>query len=615
MSARSLAKRFEERIREVQQHLPNLSPGFGTDDIPPGETRTYVVESLSESSSAPGAERLAIEVAANVERYASTLIPDSTIRRNVLADDELVSLWPLETCRDSKTTDEGYLLAFTAIIQRSTKNGSWWHPDVTFNEAAAMLDRVQGDNDARFAAELLRRGKYDPNSVSVFNDDNTDLDRFWTPTAIRENADGTEERVVRQFPRHLEGLEPAFFGLPDESDDTKRKQLVAYGYEKTIARWYPFAVSVLAYLERKVRDAYKAHARIPTAIAEAITSVRGGALAPGTEPRIYTGQTFPIPAAGFRHWRIKPPSNTQTEFLIALDGSIEQPSPHDIRSFLTGSRIRTWWATWVLAFERAESTGEPFDGFFNWNPRHIINDLLQMKPESCGKNSPYTRPNRKVERQIASDFLFLESCILRGVGDGPDAIEVQNGEALIHRYGQVRRNGRTMSDVDLCAHARLATMSVQHSFVQVPLKAFQLDAAYAPLAMGIANVLRRNVLGRRAWLDRGALTMPLGDFLREVGEDIPALKRRWGRGVWAYERERIAKAVEPAGFGSLHFGSGADDKAETTIEPTEQLAIVYRTMRGAQKRRQEFDAEAAIRAELEPKRGRGRPRKMPGGKR
>jgi hypothetical protein len=605
MRTSELVDRFEKRIQELEKQRENDEELNITRDpsgkLIPETDPPNLDEGIVVSVDIAGARRRAELTVAELERHANALIPNGTTKRSVLADPELLTLWKIEL------NERGG--AFHATLAQSE-----WHPDVTPNEVVGMLERLPNDPKAMFLAAMIRTG-------------------IWF---LWSSPDGTARRyaTVLNMDRELAGFPPSTFGIgkstwdevasgmgstvddetypPDlhylRDSGARSRVWLAVGAYLSGEHWDATSVSILAYLERKVRSAYKSLVRIPSTIAKAITSVRSGEYAPGTEPRICDGKTFPVPSSGFRHWRITPPKNTQTEMLIACNGDVEIPSPHDIRSFLNGSRIRTWWATWVLAFDR-----EKMDGFFNWNPKRIILDLFGSPPETTTvKGKVYPRPNRKTERQIEQDFLFLESCVLFGVDNGDDRIEVANGEALIHRYGQVKRNGQAMSDVDLCAHARLAVNAINSKFVQIPMQAFRLHADYTPLAMGVANILRSHANDRRyAWLKSGALSMPLGEFAKEAGEDIVALRRHHHRRTWDYIRNKAERTIEPGGFGSVHFGHDADEATIVTIEPSDALAIAYRTLPEAQARKQAYDEEAAIREATNEKRGRGRPRRMP----
>jgi hypothetical protein len=586
MKRRTLADRFEERIKARQTSSSLMFKP--TDD----------------------AHELAERTAAELMRHAEAFIPDATIRSNMLRDDELIAEWPLER------SDGGKAL---------TRLGT--HPDASANQVAEMLERLPNNRLALFLAAMVRTGAWpgwqypSGRPVQWFPMMAKELERF-TPSDLNINAPTWDAAMQAAFdesepepPPEPYADEPEdSFILDTYGDSTLRARvaLALSAYWHCPGKWDPHGVSTLVYIERKVRQAYRSLVRLPSDITTAFTSARAE-INERTPPRRYlSGDTFPIPEGGFEYWRITPPRGTQLEMIIPFDGrGVEMPGPHDIRSFLTGSRIRTWWAAWVLAFELEDA--DAF-GFFNWDPRHIILDIFGAEPEyTTSKGKRYPRPNRTMERQIAKDFLFLEMCILQGVGVGDETLEVENGEALIHRYGATKLGGRPMEGGDLCAHARLAVASIKKNrFLQLPKKAFQLHADYAPLAMGLANVLRRHALGRNAWLDRGALTMPLGDLAREAGEDIAALQRKHRRQAWEYLRDKATRTIEPGGFGKVHFaGRDADERTLVTIEPSEPLCIAYRTLPDAQDRKRATDEEAAVRIAQENKRPRGRPRKMP----
>jgi hypothetical protein len=574
MSKHSLVELFEERIKAIQARKAGIliKP---TDD----------------------AHELAERTAAELMRHANAFIPNDLHRRNVLADDELIAQWPLEMA------DGGKLLTRLGL-----------HPAVSANDAAEMLERLPNDPLALFLAAMVRVGAWPGFQYPSGRPDgwvlamDRELARF-RPTDLGIDAPTWDDAVLARDGLIPTARDAAGLVVPIEHahmEASGRVLMAISAYWQCAGKWDAHSVSVLVYLERKVLQAYGSLVRIPADITTAITSARSG-INEKVPPRM-SGETFPVPEAGFRHWRITPPNGTQLEMILPLDGrGWEMPSPYDIRSCLTGSRIRTWWAAWVLAFEREE-----IDGLFNWDPRHILLDIFDFKPEySLSKGKRYPRPNRAQERQIAKDFIFLESCILRGIGDGADSIEVENGEPLIHRYGSVKRNGRTMEGVNLCAHARLAVVGVKSNAIQLPRKAFHLHADDAPLAMGLANVLRKHALGRSAWLKRGILSMPLADLASEAGEDIAALQRKHHRQAWEYLRDKAERTIEPGGFGKVHFGRDAGESTIVTIEPSEPLVIAYRTMIDAQDRKRAYDEEAAVRAALENKRPRGRPRKMP----
>lgn len=306
--------------------------------------------------------------------------------------------------------------------------------------------------------------------------------------------------------------------------------------------------------------AFAQNTTLPQVVTTALARAHAGDLRPTSLPLQFAGPD------GALSWRLVPNISDDVVLVVPVD-DVGDGHVVGVRRTLSGSVLRTWWATWELAYAQKS------DGFFHVEMRHIILDLFGMKPEVQTKNGRrYSRPPRRIEEQVDEALTVLERTLVGGVS----GITVENPEPLIHRYGEMRYDGRLVHK-RVYAHARLVWASRNKRFLQLPRAAFRLDAGDAPLAMSLAALLRSRV---RDWLRAGAVTMTLQQLVHALGEDVDRGVRRFGRKYWVEAQRRLARVIPAGGFGSVRFGLGIDGGILVTIELWPPLAAAYSGLLG-----------------------------------
>lgn len=299
---------------------------------------------------------------------------------------------------------------------------------------------------------------------------------------------------------------------------------------------------------------------LPQVVTTALTRAHAGDFRPTSLPSQLAGPN------GELFWRLVPNISDDVVLVVPVDDLDDGPVV-GVRRTLCGSVLRTWWATWELAYAQRS------EGFFHVEMRHIIIELFGMKAEVQTKNGRrYSRPPRQIEKQVDEALSVLERTLVGGVA----GITVENPEPLIHRYGEMRYHGRVVHK-RVYAHARLVWAARNNRFIQLPRAAFRLDAGDAPLAMSLAALLRSRV---RDWLGAGALTMTLKQLVHAAGEDVHGGVRRLGRKYWVEAQRRLARVIPAGGFGTIRFGLGIDGGILVTIELWPPLAAAYSGLLG-----------------------------------
>jgi len=344
------------------------------------------------------------------------------------------------------------------------------------------------------------------------------------------------------------------------------------------------------------------HVTVPRVVADAMTLVRAGSLAPGERPVLARakGEIFTAVLYDARYWNLKP-ARGQTLTLPFEPGTslTEQNTATLTRKVLTPGVLRAWLATWMLAANRNAEYG-----LFTWDLREVLLELYQAPPVyTTVRGKRYARPSPTLERDIRDHFSTLHTIYLHGLGN----IKPEPPQQLIATYRDTNDKDRVVYQ-----HAPLAWIAVRKSFTQVPLAVLRLDASDVPLALGIANVWRAHAT--TTLRGEGHYRTTLRDLATEAGEDHRAGARNDGRTYWSRLQERLARAIYSGNLGSLHVqGEGPD--ALATLTPSDALATVYQPLIDAADRQQEFAEEArfdaAVRSLLEAPRRRGRPRKAP----
>ncbi len=352
----------------------------------------------------------------------------------------------------------------------------------------------------------------------------------------------------------------------------------------------------------KLELARSQHVTVPRVIADAMTLVRAGSLAPGERPVLAkaSGEIFTAVLYDARYWNLKP-ARGQTLTLPFEPGAslTEQNTATLTRKVLTPGVLRAWLATWMLAANRNAEYG-----LFTWDLREVLLDLYQAPPVyTTVRGKRYARPSPTLERDIQEHFGTLHTIYLHGLGN----IKPEPPQQLIATYRDTNDRDRVVYQ-----HAPLAWIAVRKSFTQVPLAVLRLDASDVPLALGIANVWRAHATNTLR--GPGHYMTTLRDLATEAGEDHRAGARNDGRNYWVRLQERLARAIRDGNLGTLHVqGEGSD--AVATLTPSDALATVYQPLIDAADRQQEFAEEArfdaAVRSLLEAPRRRGRPRKAP----
>jgi len=303
---------------------------------------------------------------------------------------------------------------------------------------------------------------------------------------------------------------------------------------------------------------HREHTTLPAAITRGALMLRAGKLKapPHVESVLCAGESCHLV-------HFEPNVPRELVFVVPVPADIADRAAA-VRQSLSGSVLRTWWATWALAFER-----DPPDGFFVVDMRRIVLDLFERRPDFTTTNGKrYARVPSDATNQVRAALSTLERTLVAGVGE----ITVDHPEPLVHRYGVMRRGGVRIKGGELYGHARLAWAARRSNFVQLPRAAFRLDADDVALGMGLASVLRDRV---REWAPSGALSLSLASLALQVGEDIDAGARRDGLRYWSRFRERLSRVAKHGGFGRVWFGPGDHGSVVVTLDPWPPLASAY----------------------------------------
>jgi hypothetical protein len=518
------------------------------------------------------AAEIAEAVASNIVRYAELLI-DRQHRSAVLEMPILAARWPLRegfprrvpAGDDPQSVKARHLQELMLYFSSIDDEPSRWPAEVAPVDVAEALERT-GSDEARTVANALREGRF-------YVDDDGNLITY------KVRRGGTIQ-------------------YPDESDVHAEYQ------------WPPVACATLVMVERLVRGAYAQHTTVPRTAALALSHVRSGYCEILAKPtveidvsaRTYNpGLTFATPASGTKYYKFTLPPKTQLSLPIAdkIDPDYQKDPFASARETLSGMTLRVWLATWVLS----ERNGD--DGLFLADIRKIIFDIFCMKPTfTTSKGKIYERPSPRDEARVKAALTQLERVMLCGFND----FTLEKPEPVIRRTPVKDSAGRGF---EIYQHSAFAWAEARRNFVQIPTVALRLDATHSDLVLGIGNVLR---IHASRWLKKGELTMSLDDFAHEAGQPVEACLRREGRAFWKRLQERVALVVTAGGFGTARFGSGDGGDVRLSIEPREDLGIVYRSLLEAIERRQRQQSVAGanaaeVKALLAANVRGGRPRK------
>lgn len=342
----------------------------------------------------------------------------------------------------------------------------------------------------------------------------------------------------------------------------------------------------------EARERYFVVPRLP---ARSLSMVRTGETPNGTQVSLFPPQllnnahTFAIPEQWPKanYWRIR--SRDGLQMAMPLEGNRDHIQEHlgaRTRDLLNGGVMRLWMATWVLAHEQKDPLGG-----FKVVPKHVVCELFGKKPEvtTAANGKRYERTPRLLERELWRQMEVLQNIYLCGVGD----VTANTPEPLVQRYINEPESKQ------LFQHAPLAWRFARMAFTQVPRAVLQLDSASAPLALGVANLWRAHMTSTIRGSGRYTTTLPL--FATEVGEDYESCVRHDGRAYWVRLVERLKEVLSVGQLGTVHVaGEGFD--ATITLEPSETLASVYRSLVEASDRHREqaqkVDHEVAVRTKL-----------------
>lgn len=254
MSKRTLAEAFEEHVAWLLGRVPVLptegakaeGPDIEKDPI----AYNFACAGIWRSSIGNDAPTIAGAIAEVVQRYADKLIPDSHVRAQVLADEELVDLWPLSTGIADKR------IAHDAQCLFDVGGGSFgWHPRVSFEQAAEMLERAADDPNALRMAALVRAGAIPsidagqiPTPRKYPYEFGLDLPMVrLPPSAYGLNEASWDEVSADALVREVFGTRLQARDGTESSVEVKR----LFAHLRLDRQWNPRAVAVLAYLEQK----------------------------------------------------------------------------------------------------------------------------------------------------------------------------------------------------------------------------------------------------------------------------------------------------------------------------------------------------------------------------
>lgn len=490
---------------------------------------------------------------------------DRAYRSGVLELPMLAERWPFGDAVHGPRPDnfdEEHIRMLLSIMDQTNNTEGRWPAELAPADLADALERTR-DADAILVAGALRDGRF-----FVGNDGKL--------SSVRFDTDAMGKPIVMH---------------PDSA------VLAASN------KWPPVGCALVVLANRIVRGAYARHTTVPRSPALALSHVRVGNISPtDTVTAILdpSGRTFPTPASGARYWRFTLTTDTQLSLPISMD---HRDPFCAAREAMSGMTLRVWLATWVLASDRTATSG-----LFLGDLRRIILDVFGMKPAfTTSKGRLYMRPSPRDEARVKQALDDLERVMLRSFG----TMTLDPPEPVIRRTTvSDTSNGRQW---EVYQHSAFAWAEARRNFVQVPIAALRLDANHSDLVLGIANTLRCHA---SRWLKKGSLNISLEDLAREIGQPVDAGRRRDGRAYWSKLRERLSEVVTSGGFGKVRFGSGEDGDARVTLEPNDELEVVYRTLLDAIEKRKERServaTEAEVRALLEANRRGGRPRKSRG---
>jgi hypothetical protein len=509
------------------------------------------------------AEYLTDLVFNNVRRFVEALAqrPHHTA---VLELPLLAENWPLDTgvypVNTSPVTEHERACLLLSVMD-SVDGSARWPAEIAPAEVAGALECADND-DAVTVAAALRAGRF-----------------FIAPDGHFSSAN-----IVR------EKGELVFTELEEHVLSAARK-------------WPPVGCAWVVLAEKHVRHAYAKHTTVPRSTALALSHVRTGFSSSTAAASVIvdpSGRTFATPASGTRYYRFKLPPKTQLSLPIECD-------PRDpfaaARETLSGMTLRVWLATWVLATDRSDESG-----LFIADLRRIIFDIFGMKPTfTTSKGKVYSRPSPRDEARVKAALEQLERIMLCGFG----SFTLDKPEPVIRRNKVTDES--TGREWEVYQHSPFAWAEARRNFVQIPTAALRLDANHSDLVLGIGNVLRARA---SRWLKSGGLVMKLEDFAREAGQPVDASVRREGQTYWNRLRERVSLVVTNGGFGNAKFGHGDGGEARLTIEPRDELEVVYRSLLEAIVRREQQAVavahEAEVRALIQTSKRGGRPRKPMG---
>jgi len=368
-------------------------------------------------------------------------------------------------------------------------------------------------------------------------------------------------------------------------------------------------------------------ARVPQPVFEALLGARTGHLAPGTTPTLVakatlprepfrdrTGKTFAASAPDLCHWRLRPARGLPLVLPFEADVALghREAGRHPrvgpaARQVLTGGRMKLYTATWLLWDEARQGSRLADDhGLFRWSPSHVLLDIYGAKPVyTTAKGRRYARPSPRIEKALREDFALLRETYLLGIGP----LSTDPAQALIYQIHQEERGE------EVYHHATLALMAMKSQFIQVPVAVLRLLPADVPLALGFCNLWRVHIVPS-IFRGAGHYRTTLHQLAEQVGEDPSAGARRDGRTYWTGLAEQVRSVVQHGDLGTIAI-SGEGPTATVTLEPSDALAAVYRSLLDAQQRQQDRAAgvehDAAVLAEVTRltggKRKPGRPRK------
>lgn len=307
---------------------------------------------------------------------------------------------------------------------------------------------------------------------------------------------------------------------------------------------------------------------MPTDLAAFVTKGRSGEnlkVTPSINPRLREKSAEPFWMFTMRGSELEIAAPLPTYL-----GSGDPLAPH-MRREITDGMVRTYLVSLVLGLDEAE------DGRFRLSEGRLA-DLLE-RPR-------YELSSAPGRRRLSRGWLDRIRGELRALGRlyverGPDGRSADSPEPLVNRIA--------VGGTDYYVHARVIWDSMTgrraRDFTQIPRSILKLNAPRIPLALGLARILRKRIVG--VLQGQGHYETSLNVLAREVGENTVAGIRRHGSGgYWRGFAERITEVACRAEIAEVHIW-GVDPDSLVWLVPREPLARAYAGLLAAHARKVE----------------------------